>query len=61
VIVDKVSYRWTFRNLHNRVGFGEETESGRQFSENRIFWTEFLGRKFELEIGEMILRQHPYL
>ena len=45
VIVDKVSYRWTFRNLHNRVGIGEETESRSKFSEKTEFWTEFFGQK----------------
>jgi len=46
VIVDKVSYRWTFRNLHNRVGIDEETESGSKFSEKQNF-EQFLGRKLE--------------
>ena len=34
VIVDKGYYRWTFRNLHNRVRISEETESENKFSEN---------------------------
>ena len=44
--VDKVFYRWTFRNLHNRVGIGEEIESENKFLENQnfeqCFWSENL-------------------
>ena len=40
------SYRWTFRNLHNRVGIGEETESGSKFSEKQNFEQNFWAENF---------------
>ena len=41
VIVNKVSYRWTLRNLHNRIEIAWRTESRSKFSKKQNFWTEF--------------------
>ena len=49
MIVDKGYYRWTFRNLHNKVGIGEETESENKFSENQNFDRVFGQKTFDID------------
>ena len=44
--MDKGYYRWTFRDLHNRLGIGEETESENKFSENQNFEQSFWSENF---------------
>ena len=49
MIVDKGYYRWTFINLHNRVGIGEEIESGNKFSKKQNFEQSFGQKTFDLD------------
>ena len=41
VTVNKVSYRWTFRILHKRIGIVWRIESRSKFSKEQNIWTEF--------------------
>jgi len=59
VVVDKGSYRWTFRNLHNRIGIGEEKESGNKFQKNKIL-NKVLGQK-TFDLNWCILPRITYL
>ena len=52
--MDKGYYRWTFRNLHNRVGIGEETESGNKQKIkilNRVFGQKIFDLNWYFSLG----------
>ena len=40
----------TFRDLHKRVGIGEESGSGNSFQRTRIFWQSFGAENYILEL-----------
>ena len=48
VIVDKGYRMLTFRNLHKRVGIGEETESGKTVFREPEFWQSFGQKTIDL-------------